>query len=50
MKKEIAVKSASATREVYERESIITCLKNFFETMSSHYGVEMAFLYGSWAK
>ena len=33
-----------------DQENIITCLKNFFDKMSRRYGVEMVFLYGSWAK
>jgi predicted nucleotidyltransferase len=32
------------------REEIIKQLKLFFETYTDRYGLEMAFLYGSWAK
>jgi len=31
------------------REEIIDCLKNFFKEKAQHYGLEMTFLYGSWA-
>jgi len=33
-----------------DRENIIASLKSFFEKMSRQYGVEMAFLYGSWVR
>ena len=32
------------------KEEIVNCLKNFFEKETLHDGVEMAFLYGSWAR
>jgi predicted nucleotidyltransferase len=50
MNDQIAATSASTSHEIDEREQIIACLSNFFARMGSHYGVEMAFLYGSWAK
>lgn len=46
----IVAASASANRQADKKENMIACLGNFFARMSSHYGVEMAFLYGSWAR
>lgn len=33
-----------------KREEIINGLKNFFSKKAQHYGLEMAFLFGSWAR
>lgn len=33
-----------------KREEIINGLKNFFSEKARHYGLEMAFLFGSWAR
>jgi len=32
------------------KEAIVNCLKNFFNKKAQQYGLEMAFLYGSWAR
>jgi len=32
------------------KEEIVNCLKNFFNKKAQQYGLEMAFLYGSWAR
>jgi predicted nucleotidyltransferase len=32
-----------------EREKIVLKLKNFFKEKAAHYGIDLVFLYGSWA-
>jgi predicted nucleotidyltransferase len=32
------------------KEEIVNCLKNFFNKKAQQYGLEMVFLYGSWAR
>lgn len=32
-----------------EREKIVLKLKNFFKEKATHYGIDLVFLYGSWA-
>ena len=32
------------------KEEIVNCLKSFFNKKAQRYGLEMAFLYGSWAR
>jgi predicted nucleotidyltransferase len=32
------------------KEEIVNCLKNFFNKKALQYGLEMVFLYGSWAR